>query len=593
MLGNQVSTAKRVFSDIILTYHKINKKPSTIFFIVLFCTNFFCPVYDLSNSKFIFKDFFTTFGFSSYILDLIILFAASLTHCLYIIYITSSYQNVTLIRFFKSANKLKLLESLLFTFFIFILYSFIYKIFSDFLKFTHLWLYIFLNCLKLSLFYLVNILGILIINDFENLSFDLNQITIKNLVSICLKVLCSISIISLILSPIFYCLQNQMMSAVHFSSKVTISSMSYYVLECLINTCILIVFYNFLGLILYTKNRKMVSIKAFKKVILISLSFMYLFIWFTCGVIYQEIAKESNGRDFIFQEDIKIKLQAKALKDDANLQADEYVLCDLIKNNEFEKEVIHFNKFNNSTNFTSDNSTSIALNITRDFDLNENEGFLCTNKIGKYWAEFYSSEFYQRGISYYRFELNKNITAPKNIGFKNDTLYPITIFLYSPKIRNENLLFPESNRIRLLDSNVNILDYNLISTYTILIDDKSYIDSLKTDQVTSASIHNPMFSSLSNILQHSVLFLGNDYKRINESYNMIETNGVRFPLLDFLYYSAVTITTTGYGDILPNSTIIRTLVMFETFFGVGIPGLFVSLLFFKIEHKGNKIDSTS
>jgi len=54
---------------------------------------------------------------------------------------------------------------------------------------------------------------------------------------------------------------------------------------------------------------------------------------------------------------------------------------------------------------------------------------------------------------------------------------------------------------------------------------------------------------------------------------MIETKCISYPLIDFLYYSAVTITTTGYGDILPNSKIIRTSIMFETFF--------VSLVFFR------------
>lgn len=54
---------------------------------------------------------------------------------------------------------------------------------------------------------------------------------------------------------------------------------------------------------------------------------------------------------------------------------------------------------------------------------------------------------------------------------------------------------------------------------------------------------------------------------------------INLSLNDFLYFSAVTITTLGYGDILPNSGGIRFLVMIETIAGVIILGLFVSQKF--------------
>jgi hypothetical protein len=52
-----------------------------------------------------------------------------------------------------------------------------------------------------------------------------------------------------------------------------------------------------------------------------------------------------------------------------------------------------------------------------------------------------------------------------------------------------------------------------------------------------------------------------------------------YPLLDFLYFSAVTITTVGYGDILPNSTRVRTLVMLESLLGLVCMGAIASTLF--------------
>ncbi|MBK7094583.1 MAG: two pore domain potassium channel family protein [Saprospiraceae bacterium] len=43
---------------------------------------------------------------------------------------------------------------------------------------------------------------------------------------------------------------------------------------------------------------------------------------------------------------------------------------------------------------------------------------------------------------------------------------------------------------------------------------------------------------------------------------------------DFIYFSIVTATSTGYGDILPNSTLVRILVSFEIFLCLFLFGFF-------------------
>ncbi|HXA00124.1 MAG TPA: potassium channel family protein [Candidatus Dormibacteraeota bacterium] len=47
---------------------------------------------------------------------------------------------------------------------------------------------------------------------------------------------------------------------------------------------------------------------------------------------------------------------------------------------------------------------------------------------------------------------------------------------------------------------------------------------------------------------------------------------------DFLYFSGVTITTVGYGDILPNRTLVRILVLIEVLAGLMLLGIAVALL---------------
>lgn len=425
--------------------------------------------------------------------------------------------------------------------------------------------------------------------DVKNIKEIFEQFSMKKSIIDIIKLIFIISIIDLILSPFSYFLENQLLFSNSFSTKLDFFSWIYYILECLINTIIVMFFYNFIELLIHNRNRQVMHKKAFKRICLLSLSFLYLFIWFTCGIAFQAIAKKTNGRDFIFQEDIKIKLQAKALKDSVNIKADEYTICDLIKNDGLQKDIIYFKKNDTMTNFTSSNSSSANLNVVKKFNFNQNEGTLCLSKIGKYWGELYSSDFYRKGISHYRFEVKDSINSPLGIGLKVDKLYPVTVYLYKSNVKNTDSEFSQPNKIKLLNSTDDIKNYILINQYTILIDDPSFISILKSDQATSVSGGNPMYLNLANILQHSIIFIDYDFKLINDMFNMIENEGVRFPLLDFLYYSAVTITTTGYGDILPNSTLVRTLVMLETFFGVAIPGFFISLLFFKIDHQPKKI----
>ncbi|BBO93173.1 potassium channel family protein [Desulfosarcina ovata] len=49
-----------------------------------------------------------------------------------------------------------------------------------------------------------------------------------------------------------------------------------------------------------------------------------------------------------------------------------------------------------------------------------------------------------------------------------------------------------------------------------------------------------------------------------------------YQLVEFLYFSAITITTLGFGDIIPNNRYVRTLVMVEALAGIILIGAFLS-----------------
>lgn len=55
-------------------------------------------------------------------------------------------------------------------------------------------------------------------------------------------------------------------------------------------------------------------------------------------------------------------------------------------------------------------------------------------------------------------------------------------------------------------------------------------------------------------------------------------NNANMTLLDALYFSTITVTTTGYGDLTPSSSFTRAFVMIESVSGVIIAGLFLNAL---------------
>jgi voltage-gated potassium channel Kch len=122
------------------------------------------------------------------------------------------------------------------------------------------------------------------------------------------------------------------------------------------------------------------------------------------------------------------------------------------------------------------------------------------------------------------------------------------------------------------------------------INSKNKTDSLVPDQQPAKAIivvisndNDELINDLNNnenidfvsLIKESRYFFNSDVEELKKI-----SNGFRsYSLIDYMYFSTITITTTGYGDILPNSTRVRCLVMIESIIGVILIGLFINSIF--------------
>jgi len=143
--------------------------------------------------------------------------------------------------------------------------------------------------------------------------------------------------------------------------------------------------------------------------------------------------------------------------------------------------------------------------------------------------------------------------------------YPrhVYVFIIDENISVEFMIFPFYSKQKVHSVNIWSNEEILVSSsvnYNI-----EYIESLPYDSL----------DVISNIIDV-------DIRSINTEIELLEKQkgNANWVFFDFLYFSVITQTTVGYGDILPNSTHIRLIVMIQSLLGV-ILTVFGATLFFK------------
>jgi hypothetical protein len=93
-----------------------------------------------------------------------------------------------------------------------------------------------------------------------------------------------------------------------------------------------------------------------------------------------------------------------------------------------------------------------------------------------------------------------------------------------------------------------------------------------------ASSRDPIESGIfEEVIDTLLLRLQGDYKALIELLNSLDANTDIWSYWDFVYFSTITQTTVGYGDILPNSTVVRMVVCVQVLLGLLLLGIAINL----------------
>ncbi len=286
--------------------------------------------------------------------------------------------------------------------------------------------------------------------------------------------------------------------------------------------------------------RMLKVLKGIKKInLLIFIAAFYLSIILIFGLIYWKIANLSSGEFFVFQEDINMNIKISAFKKQMGINTYnkdlKNVINDLIITGEYKRPLIKI--------------------------LNDKElyNFDFNNSLGDIWASYYYLVAQGKGITHMKIESFKEDKVTNK--FKT---YILKISLYKindkDEDRNYEIYKTDSNKFEKIDT-VEMWVENYPIIYEEFFSNENYF--------------YPLNFYFTNLTKNSISFLDDSpivlKKIVNDKF--------KYSLWNFLYFSTVTITTLGYGDILPNSTLVRVLVMIETIFGVFIIGSFGSCLF--------------
>ncbi len=279
---------------------------------------------------------------------------------------------------------------------------------------------------------------------------------------------------------------------------------------------------------------------------------IYIIVMIIFGLIYWKIAENTRGEAFLYNDNMKIREMNEAFMKSIDVGGipDELFFRLIDESVYYNRKQVRF-YYREEDPFKSINA------MTR---LSDSE------------AEFYERLLVGReNISHFRID---KITKDETFIGLNKVLikYYTKIDLEAAEIESENYKLSDS--------------FEEVKEEWILLDQFPEVHQIVI-QVSNEFI--PVDRILREYYRMSLITPGMETVL---NLRLIENGQYKYNPLDFIYFSLVTITTLGFGDILPNSTFVRGLVTIETIAGLILIGCVVSSIFQNETVYTDKVDDT-
>lgn len=263
------------------------------------------------------------------------------------------------------------------------------------------------------------------------------------------------------------------------------------------------------------------------------LACLYFSVFLVFGIIFM-ILFEISPNNFIFQDDIVIKHKIE--------------------------------KFNNAT--------KLSISYDTLYTLFSRENPRTGDTIGDTWADFYMEMLISKNITH--FSIDNVETSYKVVdGSLVPYFYTYEISVYTDP-QNRAKTSKISDKMISISKPLDLSELSFNDKYEIRVR-YNWIETISIVSLNNADLNRGIpIMYIDSLLELS-------FNHLDESllfyFMYIESADWTINIIDFFYFSAVTITTLGFGDILPNSSVTRFFVMFESLLGVILIGCFVSSIF--------------
>lgn len=276
---------------------------------------------------------------------------------------------------------------------------------------------------------------------------------------------------------------------------------------------------------------------------------LYLFTWLIFGCIYWGLATFSKNDNFIFEEHIKLNSMAKIINKKLNN----------LYNVEDIKNIL-----------ISDSHDIQALNL----NAGNNRDIAFTDRnIGIEWAALYMNYYKNRGYTHYAFKLLKAEKDPKELQY----FKPIEEIIFAGETSQATILYKyQVTLYRVTEDSEKETFMTIDSANQMEAKETIFVWTTKRFNTLTQNNEEIYFTPVKYGLHSILAFSFSMPDQSIWSFKEVELGEVPYPIVDFMYFSAVTLTTLGYGDILPNSSLTRASVMIETLLGLILIGIFIS-----------------